>query len=344
MRASVGVGSGVHHGDPLPAPLQRRGDAGAHERGLAGSRRPDDGQHRRAVQPADALGDLGVAAEERLRVTEVVAEQAEVRARIPRIRPGRVHDERWVLAQDRPFQRDELGAGIQSQLRHQEAAGPLQGPQRLGLPPCLVLRQCEQRPAPLPQGRVGDPRLRLGQHLGMPARLERRVEPGLLRLPPQLLEAFRLDAARLPRLQIDQRPSPPEAERLAERIAGAVGFAEREQLPPAPVQPFEARGVDVVRGDREPVSVRRRLDRIGAQRAPQPQHASRDHLLPRRGRLLPPERVGEAIGADHLAGADGERGEHDAVARAERRRIPVDEQRPKTAIRTTAGPACTVRT
>ena len=63
---------------PLAGGLQRRGDAGAHERRLARARRPDDGGDRQLADLRDHARDLGAAPEEAVGVALLERDEAGV--------------------------------------------------------------------------------------------------------------------------------------------------------------------------------------------------------------------------------------------------------------------------
>jgi hypothetical protein len=119
-------GARRHDDNPAAVPLQRRRDPGAHQRGLAGTGRADDRQHSRVGEPAQALGHIGVPAEEPVGVTDVVGHQPQVRAHRTRLRQL-LGDQGGVLAQDRLLQGHQVGAGIQAQLFGQHPPRPVQG-------------------------------------------------------------------------------------------------------------------------------------------------------------------------------------------------------------------------
>ena len=176
------AGGDDHHA--VPVAHQGRGHSRAHERRLAAARRADHRQHPRRRQPAQALADVGVASEEPVGVAHLVGDEAGVRADGRRFGAELVRDQRGVLAQDRLFEGDQLGTGVDPQLGGQHRAGAVQRPQRFALPAGLVLGGREQRPSPLAQRCLGHPHLRLAQHLAVAARLQRGVEVELLGVAP----------------------------------------------------------------------------------------------------------------------------------------------------------------
>ena len=79
-------------------------------------------------------------------------------------------------------------AGVDAELAGQQVADPPVGGQRVGLPPAAVQRQDELAVQPLPQGVPGGQLLQLGGQRVVPAQRQVRVDPGLGRGQPQLLQ------------------------------------------------------------------------------------------------------------------------------------------------------------
>ncbi len=304
-----------------------RGHARSHQGRLPAARRTDHSQHPNRRQPAQALGDVGVASEEPVGVADLVGDQAGVRAGGRRFGAELVRGERGVLAEDRLFEGDQLRARVDPELGGQHRAGAMQRPQRLALPAGLVLRGREQGPPPLPQRRLGHPDLGLAQHVAVAARLQSGVDMELLGVAAQLLESGGLDLAGVPAVEIIQGAAPPQPQRLTGKMRGPFGLAQCQQLVCAAHQTFEPPGVDLVTGNDEPVAVGDCLDRFGAQRAPKAHDAAGYHLLPCGGGLLAPQRIGQSLGADHLARMHRERGQHHSISRCQPGRVAIDGQR-----------------
>ena len=204
----------------------------------------------------------------------------------------------------------------------------MQCPQRIALPAGLVLGEREQRPALLAQRRLGNPRLRLGQHLTVAPGLEGGIDAKFLGMEAQFLQTCRLGAAVLPPLQFGERLAPPQRKRLVDDVEGPIGLAEREQLLGPVHQALEAVGVELLSRQRQPVAQTAGLDGIGAEHLAQPHHATLDHLRPRGRRQLPsPQRIGQHVGAHHLAPTNGQHPEHDPLSRCQSGAIAVDRHR-----------------
>jgi hypothetical protein len=140
--------------------------------------------------------------------------------------------------------------------------------------------------------------------------LQRGFEPQLLRLPPQLLQPFGVLAAGLPLLQVDERGSAPQCECVTERECGVLVASQRQQLAATRHRPLEHLAVDGVGGDDQPVALWRRHDGLGTEHLAQPDHAALQVLLPRRRRDAGPHRIGQALGAEYLAGVHREGRQH----------------------------------
>ena len=83
-------------------------------------------------------------------------------------------------------------SGIDAELTGQQVADPPVGGQRVGLPAAPVERQDELAVQPLPQGVLGGQLLQFGGQRVVPAQRQVRVDPGLDRGQPQLLQPGRL--------------------------------------------------------------------------------------------------------------------------------------------------------
>ncbi|HSJ43510.1 MAG TPA: hypothetical protein VK923_02360 [Euzebyales bacterium] len=90
----------------------------------------------------------------------------------------------------------------------------------------------------------------------MPAGLQGRVELRLLSVQTQLLQAFGFNPTRVPLLELDQGAPLPQRESLIERMGGAIGFAQSQQLLPTVDETLETVGVDLLHRDGQPVAIR----------------------------------------------------------------------------------------
>ncbi len=295
------------HLDPPPATPQRGGDAGPRQRRLATAGRAD--HHHRALltQALQASGDVVRSTEEPVAVVDVVGDQPLVGTLRAGPRQHVAYRQRRVLLQDRLLELDELRARVEPELAAQHPAYLAKGPERVGLPAGPVLRQRQQRPTPLPQRSLLDQRHQLGQDLRVLTGAQGAVQAQLLGVQPQLGEAFRLDPPLMPVRDVRQRVPPPQPEGLLQQVPGAVGRTEDEQLAGPVQQSFEVAGVHVVATHCQPIALGEGLDRLVTQQPPQTHHAALEVLAPRRRRVVTPHRVGELVGAEHLAVRGGQR-------------------------------------
>jgi hypothetical protein len=72
-------------------------------------------------------------------------------------------------------------------------------------------------------------------------------------------------------------------------------------------QVLEAAQVDLVVGQRQPVSAAGGLHRPPPDDPAKPGHTSLDHLLPRGRQVVTPQRVGQLLGRQHVTGPDRQR-------------------------------------
>ena len=281
------------------------------------------------AEPAQARFELGGAAEEGVRVVDLVGQQTEIGAGGRRLGECLAPDQGRVLGQDRLLERHQLGPGVQAELRGEYAAHPAQRGQCLRLPAGLVLGQREQAPAVLAQRLRPDQRLEVGEDgLVLPGP-DRRLESQLLGVEPQLLETLGLDPAEVPFQDVEEGPAAPEVERLLCHVPRMLGLAPGEQLT-SPVQhPVEPLCVDVLAGEHEPVAVAGGLDRVGSQQLAQPHHAALHQLAPRGRWPVAPQGVGELVHRDRLTAAGSEGFDDDAVAPGEVERVAIEGQRPE---------------
>ena len=219
------------------------------------------------------------------------------------------------------------GPGSIAELVDQPAAYLGDGAQRLALTAGAVLGEREQLPPALPQrGRVGQG-LGLGEHVAVVAGLDGCLEPPFLGVETELGEPGCFQAAGLPLLELGERATAPQGERLAEGVRRPVGFAELEQLVAALGERLELARVHSVGGEGEPVPGAGRLDRAGSEDLAQPHDAALQVLVPGGGRRVSPDRLGELVGAERLVPGRGQRGEDDSVAGAQAGRRVVERER-----------------
>ena len=186
------------------------------------------------IELVESAFELVLPAEVALAVVDAGGRQPEVRALCAR-RPERSAGlQLGILPEDRLLERGEFGARVQTEFGGEELPTAADGGQRIGLALLAVLREGEDDPATLTQGRFRDSGARLATHRQISG-LQLRIEQGLLDGETDLLEPQRLDPCGFPIGKLGERLPPPEPERFGERMAGAVGLPQLEQLPiPAP--------------------------------------------------------------------------------------------------------------
>ncbi len=230
---------------------------------------------------------------------------------------------------------EQVRPGIDAQLGGQRSARLAQRAQRLALTAGLVLGQGEQRPAPLAQRLPGDERLGARANTSRCRPLCRqastRSSSTSRRICSSRAASIRAGSQRSasasgwPRHSASASPS---------TYAARSGLAEGQQLTRLGHGLLEARHVDVVGEQRQPIAVRRRLDRFGAECTAQPHDATGDDLVPRLRRLVPPQRIGQLAGADDASRPRRQRRQHDTIARGPNETPPPSiESGPNSAIR-----------
>jgi hypothetical protein len=131
------------------APAQSRADPGPHQRGLARAGGAHEGQQAPLGEDRQPRRDLGVAAEEPIRLGDVVRLEALPRAGRGRFRRVVVVPERGVLPQDGLLEGDHLWGRVDAQLPGKHGPQLPDGAQGLALGAGAVLRKGEQLPPAL---------------------------------------------------------------------------------------------------------------------------------------------------------------------------------------------------
>ncbi|CAN5430701.1 hypothetical protein BH10ACT10_BH10ACT10_12060 [soil metagenome] len=320
---------GGHNDDPLSGPQQGCHHAGPGQRRLAAPGGSDHREHALGVQSPQTVGYCRLTTEEALAVVRSERQESLVGTFRPGVGWQVSREQPRILLQDRPLESDEIRPRVEPELRRQRGPDLTNRAQCLGLSPRLVLGESEKPPTSFAQGGLGDQALRLRQHLPTPTGADRRVDPQLLEVLPQLVEAGRLDPPHVPRLEVGQRRTTPELERLVEHVRRALGLAQGQQLTGAVVKTVELDAVEVVAGHREAVSVPDGLDRIGTEGLSEPHHAALQNLGPGVWRPLPPHRLSQTVAGEHLSRVDRERRQDHSVARTQTAAVAVDGERPE---------------
>jgi len=235
-----------------------------------------------------------------------------------------------VVAQDRALEPLQLLARREPELLVEQTAPFAVNLKRLGLPPRAVEREHQLSAESLADGVVAHERLELSDHAGVRPERKVRVDALLERREPQLLEPAPLRLHERLVRQIRERVAAPEVERLLQQLGplggGAAGGLRDECLEP--------REVELVGSDPEHVAGRMRDEDVRPERLSQ----RRDEVLQRPeglgGRLLPPERLDDAVGREHFVRVQEQQRQQRARLRsAEHGRIdPGNLERPEDAV------------
>ena len=82
------------------------------------------------------------------------------------------------------------------------------------------------------------------------------IDAHLLGVETELLQPAGLDLAGLPAVELPERGTPPQRQRLTADEGGALVLTEHEQFVAAPDETLEAASIDVVGRDGQPVPLR----------------------------------------------------------------------------------------
>ena len=193
--------------------------------------------------------------------------------------------QRRVLCEHRCVQAPQRLAGVDAELAGEQVADPPVGGQRVGLPAAPVQRQHQLAVQPLPHRMLGGQLLQLGGQRVVPAQRQVRVDPGLDRGQPQLLQPGRLRPGERVVGQVGQHPAPPQAQRHAQRPGGLLVPARLQRRPPgrkAVLEPCRVQPLTAppAAGTRGPGSPGPRLPRPGPGPAPAPGAGARRRSAP----------------------------------------------------------------
>ena len=188
-----------------------------------------------------------------------------------RLRLGRRGQvERGVLGEDRLVQALQLGAGLDADLLDERRARVAVGGERLRLAAGAIEREHPLGVQALAQRVLGDERVELADHLGVPAGREVGVDRHLGRAQAQLLEPA--DLGRGERLvgEVGERLAAPQRERLARRATRSSSRSKRT----ASTSPL---------GELQLVAAAAGHDSnaVAVERAPQVRHVELHHLRAR---------------------------------------------------------------
>ena len=215
------------------------------------------------------------------------------------------------VLEDRLLQLRQLPARVETQLLLKGPSGAADGVERLGLPTGAVERHGQQPPAVLAERAGADEGGGVGHDVV--AGGQSGTQQGLLRAATQLVQAKRLGPAVRPVLEIGQRRSAPQVQRLRKSDTGAPVLTLLAESVAASHQALEEPDVDLVVPEGQPVAAGGGLDGVVPQGPAQPQDRALHDLGPGRRRRRSPERVGEPLGRHAGAAVDDERRQHDPV-------------------------------
>ena len=199
------------------------------------------------------------------------------------------------------------------------------------MPTLAVLREAQHDPPPLTQWCLGDAGARLSGDLLNLACLEPCVQEQLLGAESHLLEPVTRDLRRLPVEEFDEGVTPPQRERLRERVRGAFGFTELELLRTALEESLEPLGIHLDVLPTQSIAVRGGLDPRRRDEPAQPHDAPPNDMRPRGGRIVAPDRCREGCVRQGFTEADCERTHHCTIPRSQRNPTVVERQRSKNA-------------
>ena len=186
------------HCDLVPGRGEPGNESGEENRGLAAARGSRDGEHRAGVRALDERLDVRVASEEEVGILAV--ERLEPRiGTLARSIPLHIHGcDVGILAQDRRLEIAKPRAHIDAELVEQPAASGSHGGEGIGLAPCAIVRQCQDRPPVLAQRVRSHQPFCVGDDLAMLAGVEPGIQPLLFGTRADLDEAKRLDDRGVP--------------------------------------------------------------------------------------------------------------------------------------------------
>src|SRR6266545_5120692 len=301
-----------------PAPggddLRHRLDVGAQQRTQPLGVQPLAGRGRGADAGQQDGGELPL-------LTELDALRGGRRRR--GVRAGRrrlLRVQRRVLVQDLPLELLERRAGVDAELLHEGPPRVLEDVERVGLAAAAVEREHELAAQPLAERVLGDEGLQLADELAVAAPREVGVQPVLQHGDPQLREPEQLALGERLVAEVGKRVAAPQRQCLAQPrrpLLGLVGPPRRHH------QRLEAGQVQLAGIDPQPIAGRVGPDPLRAEQLAQRGDVA---VQRRRGagrRRLPPERLDEPVGADHLVPVQEQHRQQGALLRPPRGEVAV---------------------
>ena len=250
--------------------------------------------------------------------------------------------QRRVLGQHGCVQAPQRLAGVDAELTREQVADPPVGGQRVALPAAPVQRQHQLAVQPLPQRMLCGQLVQLGGQRVVPAQRQVRVDPGLDRGQPQLLQPGRLRPGERVIGQVGQHLAPPQAQRLPQRPGGLLVPARLQRRPPGREAVLEPRRVQPLTVHAQQVPAAPGHQDL-ARRAPGPARLQRLAQVrdvdlhggdPPLGRVPGPEVLGEPVQRHDPVRLEQQQREHGPLPRAAQRHRttgPGDLQRSENA-------------
>ncbi len=230
-----------------------------------------------------------------------------------------------ILPQHLPLELLQLRRRVEAELVGEREPRRPVDLERLGLPAAAIERDHQLAAQPLAERVRGDQRLELADERRVPAQRELGVDPLLERCNAQLVQPRRFAPRELLLVEIGERRTAPEGERLGQerRPRGRVRAEGGRQ------QPFEAVGVDSFRLERQPVARSLRQHDVAAERLAEGRDGVLERPGRRGGRPLAPQIGDEPVGRDDFARAQRERGQQRALLPARQSNRPARRRAPR---------------
>jgi hypothetical protein len=227
------------------------------------------------------------------------------------------------VAQDRPLQLAKGRRRLEAELLQQQLPHLAVDLEGLGLAAAAVEGEHQLAAEPLAQRLGGDQALELADQLGPGAKGQVGVDPLLHTDQAQLLKAGDLGLGERLVAEVGQRRSPPQGQRLGQRVGGLGGSPVGQGLATLGEQALEPAQVDLVGDGPEQVSRRPGHQPALRQGPAEPRHGGLEGVGRPRGRVLAPQLDQDALAGQHLVGVQHQQGEHGPLASS-----PVRDQPP----------------
>ena len=222
--------------------------------------------------------------------------------------------ESGVLFEDPLVESRELGRRVDAELVGQDLPRALIGAQRLGLPSVAVEGRHQQSPEAFPERAVGEQRLELPDRPRLGSAGEESLDPVLLRLEPQFVEARGLGHQRPLVREVGERGTAPQRQGILER-RNRDGRGNGEGMLRIPHQRVEASCVEVERVEDQDVTGGTPLQQVLAEGPTKVGDVGLQRVPGSLRRLLAPDLGDQRVRRHQLIGADHQVGEHGALLR-----------------------------